>query len=67
MNEVLKIRLGEYLLSRGVKFEEVNGFDLDSDSVTLDIWYRNGADHGYHEMSGNEIVEFATFLATGGK
>lgn len=67
MDEALKIRLGEYLLSVGVRFEEVDTFDLDPDTRTLDIGYRKDNVWHYREMSGQEILEFATFLVTGGE
>ena len=66
MNEQLQIRVGEYLLSRDVHFSHVTSVDLDSDTGTLDIWYKNP--EGVSEvLELHGIEDFLTFLVTGGK
>lgn len=67
MNERLRIRLGEYLLSEDVKFTKVENVDFDSAMCTIDISYR-GLNGGFrfHETPMSDISEFLTFMITGG-
>jgi hypothetical protein len=66
VNEQLQVRLGEYLIDRGVDFDRVTDVELDPDGGSLDIWYvkPNGL-RGVREM--RDVEGFLTFLVTGGK
>jgi hypothetical protein len=67
VNEQLKVRLGEFLLSEGVEFNEVWGVEVDGGSTaTMDILYTK--DDGMRDVHELILVEgFLTFLVTGGK
>lgn len=65
MNERLEIRLGEYLLSRNVRFDWIESVELCSDTRSLDIWYRSPEGGNCVELF--EVEDFLTFLVTGGK
>lgn len=67
MNEQLKIRLGEYLLSEGVRFDHVEDVSLDEDEATIDIWYRDNTRSTSRWFSVHDERDFFTFLVTGGK
>lgn len=72
MNEQLKVRLGEFLLSHNLKFSEVQNlelYDAEHDySSTVDIHYVD-LDGRFRSCEIGEygFLEFATFLVTGGK
>ncbi|HEY6021041.1 MAG TPA: hypothetical protein VIY48_14385 [Candidatus Paceibacterota bacterium] len=68
MNEQLEIRLGEYLLSEGVRFDHVEDVIFDEDEVTIDIWYLdNSRTPTSRWFSVRDERDFFTFLVTGGK
>lgn len=66
MNEQLRIRVGEYLLSRDIHLSHATTVELDGDTSSLDIWYvRPDGRADYLELF--EVEDFLTFLVTGGK
>lgn len=67
MNEQLRIRLGEYLLSKGHTFGEIQDVTLDPATPTVDIWYHADAMLKLEEVEGIDLEDFLTFLVTGGK
>lgn len=81
MNEQLKARLGEYLLSEGIQFDEIthdpvleyNGCGQDP---TIDLSFRvthtsySGVSrpvNSYHEIGPESMPHFLEFLVTGGE